>query len=99
MTDTDPAPSALDKVRDHYRATGLTDRLRTALLALGPEDHRLRPEQLAQLDQFHPGGPAATADLARMAEITSSDRVLDVGSGIGGPARFLAASHGCEVVG
>jgi ubiquinone/menaquinone biosynthesis C-methylase UbiE len=100
MTDTrDPAPIALDKVRDHYRATGLTERLRTTLLAFGPEDRRLSPERLAPLDQFHTRGLAATADLARMTEITSSDRVLDVGSGVGGPARFLAATYGCEVVG
>jgi ubiquinone/menaquinone biosynthesis C-methylase UbiE len=100
MTDTrDPAPTALDKVRDHYRATGLTERLRTTLLAFGPEDQRLSPERLAPLDQFHTRGLAATADLARMTEITSSDRVLDVGSGVGGPARFLAATYGCEVVG
>jgi sarcosine/dimethylglycine N-methyltransferase len=95
----DPAPTALDKIRDHYRATGLTERLRTALLAFGPEDRRLSPERLAQLDQFHTRGLAATADLARMARITRSDRVLDVGSGVGGPARVLAATCGCEVVG
>jgi hypothetical protein len=34
----------LDDVRDHYRATGLTERLKTALTALGPEDQRLTPE-------------------------------------------------------
>lgn len=100
MTDThDPAPTALDRVRDHYRATGLTERLRTALLAFGPEDQRFPPERLAPLDQFHTRGLAATTDLARMSEIRSSDRVLDVGSGVGGPARFLAATCGCEVVG
>ena len=41
---------ALDDVRDHYRATGLTERLKTALTALGPEDQRLTPEQLGALD-------------------------------------------------
>jgi SAM-dependent methyltransferase len=89
----------LDGVRDHYRATGLTERLKTALTVFGPEDQRLAPEQLGALDQFHTRGLAATAELAKLAGITAGMSVLDVGSGVGGPARFLAATHGCQVVG
>ena len=89
----------LDGVRDHYRATGLTKRLKTALAAFGPEDRRLTPQQLAGLDQFHTRGLAATAELANLAGITADMTVLDVGSGVGGPARFLAAAYGCRVVG
>jgi sarcosine/dimethylglycine N-methyltransferase len=89
----------LDGVRDHYRATGLTQRLKTALTALGPEDQRLKPEQLAALDQFHTRGLAATAELAKLAGITAGMSVLDVGSGVGGPARLLAATYGCRVTG
>ena len=89
----------LDNVRDHYRATGLTERLKVALAVFGPEDHRLTPQQLAALDQFHTRGLAATAELAKLAGITSGMAVLDVGSGVGGPARFLAATCGCRVTG
>ncbi len=89
----------LDGVRDHYRATGLTERLKTALAALGPEDQRLTPQQLGALDQFHTRGLAATAELAKLAGITADMSVLDVGSGVGGPARFLAATYGCRVTG
>jgi sarcosine/dimethylglycine N-methyltransferase len=89
----------LDGVRDHYRAPGLTERLRTALAALGPEDQRLAPRQLAALDQFHTRGLAATAELAELAGITADMSVLDIGSGVGGPARFLAATYGCRVTG
>ncbi|MBZ9821266.1 class I SAM-dependent methyltransferase [Mesorhizobium sp. CA4] len=89
----------LDRVRDHYRATGLTDRLKTALAVFGPEQQRLKPEQLATLDQFHTRGLAATAELANLAAINADMSVLDVGSGVGGPARFLAETYGCEVVG
>src|SRR5215470_4778375 len=89
----------LENVRDHYRATGLTERLKTALAPLGPEDQRLTPQQLATLDHFHTRGLLATSELARHAGINSAMSVLDVGSGVGGPARFLAATFGCKVVG
>src|SRR5262245_56818223 len=88
----------LDEVRDHYRATGLTERLRTALAAFGPEDQRLTPQRLATLDQFHTRGLAATAELAELAGITAEMSVSDVGAGVGGPARFLAARV-CRVTG
>ncbi|RZN34400.1 class I SAM-dependent methyltransferase [Bradyrhizobium sp. Leo121] len=89
----------LDGVRDHYRATGLTERLKTALTAFGPEKQRLMPQQLAALDQFHTRGLAATAELAKLAGMSADMSVLDVGSGVGGPARFLAATYGCRVTG
>jgi sarcosine/dimethylglycine N-methyltransferase len=92
---TDP----LDGVRAHYHATGLTERLTTALRSLGPDDERLVPQQLAALDQFHTRGLAATLELATLAGITADMSVLDVGSGIGGPARVLAATRGCRVTG
>ncbi len=96
VTTTGTMSGSLDGVRDHYRATGLVDRLKAAL---GPEDRRLTAQQLAGLDQFHTRGLAATAELAKLAGITAAMSVLDVGSGIGGPARFLAATHGCRVTG
>jgi SAM-dependent methyltransferase len=88
-----------DALRDHYRATGLTERLKTALQAFGPDDQRLTPRQLAALDQFHTRGLAATIELAKLARITADTSVLDVGSGVGGPARLLAATYGCQVTG
>jgi len=89
----------LDGVRDHYRATGLTERLNAALTAFGPDEQRPTPEQLAALDQFHTRGLAATVELAMVAGIAADMSVLDVGSGVGGPARFLAATYGCQVRG
>src|SRR5262249_52493427 len=89
----------LDDVRNHYRAAGLTERLKTALAALGPDDQRLAPQQLAALDQFHTRGLAATEELGKLAGITADMAVLDIGAGIGGPARILAATYGCQVTG
>jgi sarcosine/dimethylglycine N-methyltransferase len=89
----------LDGVRDHYGATGLTGRLKTALMALGPEEHQLTPQQQSVLDQFQVRGLAATAEPAKLVGITADMSVLDVGSGVGGPARFLAGTYGCRVMG
>ena len=89
----------LDRVREHYRGPRLTERLKAALAVIAPDDQSLAPQQLAALDQFHTGGLAATAELARLAEITAGMSVLDIGAGVGGPARFLAATHGCRVTG
>jgi SAM-dependent methyltransferase len=91
--------NVLDDVRNHYRASGLTERLKAALTAFGPEDQRLSPQQLSTLDQFHTRGIAATTELAELVGITADMSVLDVGSGLGGPARYLAATYGCQVTG
>jgi sarcosine/dimethylglycine N-methyltransferase len=86
-------------VRQHYGSPGLTERLKASLAALGPEERLLAPQQLAALDQFHTRGLAATAELAKLAGISADMSVLDIGSGVGGPARFLAATYGCRVTG
>jgi SAM-dependent methyltransferase len=67
--------------------------LRDAGRPLDPLD----PDDLAGLDEFHGLGRAATLTLADRAAITAGDRVLDVGAGIGGPARALAVHRGALV--
>jgi cyclopropane fatty-acyl-phospholipid synthase-like methyltransferase len=54
---------------------------------------------LASLDQFHTRGIAATAELAQAAGVTKGSRVLDIGSGLGGPSRYLTATFECHVTG
>jgi ubiquinone/menaquinone biosynthesis C-methylase UbiE len=63
------------------------------------EGQRLMPRDLAALDQFHVGGLEASEALARLCSLSSDMHVLDVGSGLGGPSRFLAATYGCRVTG
>jgi ubiquinone/menaquinone biosynthesis C-methylase UbiE len=87
------------EIERHYDQTSLVERLQVALTANGLSEKRLSPEDLAPLDQFHSRGLAATVELARGLEIDSSTRVLDIGSGLGGPSRYLAATYGCTVHG
>lgn len=88
-----------NKVESHYARSVLLDTVLAAVDAAGLPKTGLKPRDLAPLDQFHVRGLAATGELADLAGIDASTRVLDVGSGIGGPARFLAESRGCSVVG
>jgi SAM-dependent methyltransferase len=79
-------------------ATGLSrNSIEQALTAAGKDIEHLAPADLGALEDFHTMGRIATGQLAELARITRSDRVLDAGSGIGGTARFLAATHGCQV--
>src|SRR6266581_3457005 len=87
------------RVREHYSATNLTTRIKSALATTVPEEQKLTVAQLAPLDQFHTRGILATAELANSAGLGPSTRVLDLGCGIGGPARYLAATFGCKVTG
>lgn len=86
-----------DHVTGHYGRAGLASAIRDGLRAAYGERDRFEPAELADLDQLHTLGAAATDRLARLAEVRPGERVLDVGGGLGGAARQLAASFGCRV--
>jgi sarcosine/dimethylglycine N-methyltransferase len=67
-----------------------------AALGIGPGD-AISPEQLFPLDQWHYHGTDAIRAAADHFGLGPASRVLDIGSGIGGPARFLAHTTGCHV--
>jgi cyclopropane fatty-acyl-phospholipid synthase-like methyltransferase len=85
--------------REHYKAAGLLPKVRAALAAFGPGETVLSAKQLAPLDQFHTRGIAATADLAVDMDLAPGMSVLDLGCGVGGPARYLAETFDVEVTG
>ncbi len=86
-------------VAAHYDDEALGRRLLDALGSAGHDIERLTPDQLAPVDEFHIGGRQATAEFAAQLGLHPGLRLLDVGSGIGGPARYFAHAHGCHVVG
>lgn len=87
------------KVAGHYTRGKLEEAILQALARTGSDPARLHAAELATLDEFHLGGLQATQDLAAHMELQPGLRVLDVGSGIGGPARYFAAEHQCRVTG
>src|SRR5262249_10260398 len=62
----------------------------------GKDVDRLTIDDLGLVDEFHSRRRRATEELARMLAPTAPDHVIDVGSGLGGPARYLAATYGCK---
>lgn len=89
----------ITSLREHYERPDLTTRILEALAAAGIDTDQLTCADLELLDEFHLRGHAATSELAALAQLQPKHEVLDLGCGLGGPARHLAAAYGCQVVG
>ena len=86
-------------VAGHYGRGRLEELILAAVAREGKDPENLSAVDLAAADEFHVGGLEATQELARQMELRAGLRMLDVGSGLGGPARYFAAEHGCAVTG
>ena len=86
-------------VAHHYTLSAIETRIDEALRAAGKDPEHLHPDDLAPLDEFHLGGRAATEAFATRLRLQDGMRLLDIGSGLGGPARYFARHHGCDVTG
>src|ERR1700743_1913781 len=90
---------AAAKITEHYERSSLVELLRNALAASESGEKRLSAKDLAPLDQFHSRGLLATVELAQALPLDETTRVVDIGSGLGGPSRYLAETYGCTVQG
>ncbi len=86
-------------VAEHYASDGLLARILAGLEEAGADLDNLRPEDLAPVDELHVGGRKATAHAVAGLSLSGDERVLDIGCGIGGAARFIAEQTGCSVTG
>jgi len=91
--------STANSVARHYGSAGLAERVLAAFREANGVDAQPTPEALAPFDHFHGRGVLATQELAAQLALRPGERVLDIGSGIGGPARWIAAKFAVGVTG
>ena len=91
--------TAADPVARHYGSAGIAERVLAALRAANGADAPVTPEALAPMDHFHGRGVVATAELVARLDPQPGERILDIGSGLGGPARWIAARCDVHVTG
>lgn len=87
------------QVEKHYASEDITARVLTALRNVNGPNVPITPYTLAPIDHFHGKGVIATEELAAALQPKPSDHILDIGCGIGGPARWITAKFGCRVTG
>lgn len=88
-----------DTISDHWGKGDVYARVVEAMEVAGIDPATATVEDLAPVDHFHARGFPATVELADELEIEADDLILDIGSGLGGPARYLAKRFGCRVEG
>jgi len=86
-------------INAHYDRENLIDRIYASFQQGGKGLDTLTRDDLTVFDEFHVKGRRATRELAHMAAIEPDIRLLDIGCGVGGPARTLAAEWRCRVIG
>jgi ubiquinone/menaquinone biosynthesis C-methylase UbiE len=89
-----------DRVASHYSEDlALADLIAQTFQSAGKNLKTLTTADLARVDEFHIRGRKATLELAKQMNLNADSNVLDIGSGLGGPARTLAETYGCRVTG
>ncbi|MBK0393783.1 class I SAM-dependent methyltransferase [Ramlibacter algicola] len=86
-------------IAGHWAKGDVYAQVIATLEKMGKPLRGLTVEDLAPVDHFHARGFPATVDLADRLTIDAGDQVLDIGCGIGGPARYIATRFGCHVTG
>jgi len=88
-----------EAINAQYGQSDLGKKILAILEGEGLDTARLTQDILAPIEELHLRGRSATIELAKEVGLNESMSVLDIGCGIGGPARTLASEFGCQVIG
>ena len=91
--------SVEQELQQYYTQGGLAAAIDASLRNLGKDPERVTHDDLELIDELHIGGRAATLEFLQACGFQAGQLVLDVGSGLGGPARTAAVTSGVRVVG
>lgn len=84
---------------EHWAKGDVFALILSALEKAGKSPEGLTVDDLAPVDHFHARGFPATIELADQLPVKADDHILDIGCGVGGPARYFAKRFGCRVTG
>ncbi|MGH2346772.1 MAG: SAM-dependent methyltransferase [Chloroflexota bacterium] len=87
------------RVAGHYTSGTLQAMIEAGWAKVRAQSDLAPIDQLAGVDEFHIGGRQATQMVCQRMDLKNGLKILDVGCGLGGAARFMAAHYGAEVDG
>ncbi len=90
---------SIEDVSAHYAHGELLAAIRDGVAKLGKTMETVTVDDLAPVDEFHIGGRQASEAFLGQLGLTLDQRVLDVGCGLGGSARFAATRYRCHITG
>jgi cyclopropane fatty-acyl-phospholipid synthase-like methyltransferase len=91
--------SKTENITGHYSQGDLLQKIHDGVKLLGKSSESVSTTDLGPVDEFHIGGRAATENLLMSLQLQPETKILDVGCGIGGASRYIAETHGANVVG
>lgn len=86
-------------IADHWDRGDVYGLIVSALNKMSKPLEDLTVEDLAPVDHFHARGFPATVELADRLPIKAHQHIIDIGCGLGGPARYIAQRFQCSVSG
>jgi len=88
-----------EAIAAHYAQENLIETILSAFETDGKDLSALTIDDLQMVDEVHTRGRETTAEVVGLTDFEALHRVVDLGSGVGGPARYIAATYGCQVTG